>query len=468
MEIKPASSGLPLAAAVGAVVVMMITTLWRAFGGPAALSAVLFAAAAVLIAVEYRNIPPRLRTTSLLLLATSVVLLPFTQSPLAAVQRGIFVSGLLLALMASVMLLARCALRSRHVQIVGTNLRGQPTGQRYLSFNIAGQVFSGMLGLAGANIMLVMAAPPDEGKSPTRTATVIAVTRGFAAAGFWSPVFGNMAILLALYPSLHWIEVFPVGAGLAQITIVVGVLVNRFSRKTLPTAEPQPAADTVPDVPPPLASAAIPVLLIMFGFLGTVLATSSLLKIGITASIVLVGPVVALLLNIVLADPGRRIPDALQRMGEGATLQFPRLASEAILFTAAGCAGSIMADAFPRPWVEQVGLLLGGMPFFGIAFLMASIMGIALAGIHPVLTAVFMASTMTPQVLNLPPLVHISAILTGWGLSACLTPYSVLSLTASRYAGVGLYQISLGKNWAFALFNALVASVLLTVLAMLL
>ena len=41
-------------------------------------------------------------------------------------------------------------------------------------------------------------------------------------------------------------------------------------------------------------------------------------------------------------------------------------------------------------------------------------------------------------------------------------PFSVLSLTASRYAGVGLYQISLGKNGAFVLFNSLLICALLS------
>ena len=125
-----------------------------------------------------------------------------------------------------------------------------------------------------------------------------------------------------------------------------------------------------------------------------------------------------------------------------------------------------MAAAFPAAWVQQIGHALSAFPLFGIGFLMLSIMGIALAGIHPILTAVFMATTFTPQVLSLPPITHIAAILSGWGLSSSLTPFSVLTLTASRYAGTGLYQISIGRNWAFALVSALLACLLLTTVAL--
>jgi hypothetical protein len=458
MESKYPSSGAARAVAIASVIVMMVVALWRAFGGPDNLFVVLMIASALLIVVEYRNIAVKLRNTALVLFIASLVLLPFAKSPMAAVQRGIFVSSLLVALLASVMLLARCGLRSPHVHAVGTNLRGLRPGRRYLSFTVVSQLFSAMLGMAGVNIMLVMAAPPGEAKSESRTATVIAVTRGFSAAGFWSPVYGNMAILLALYPTLHWIEVFPMGVALAQITVFVGMLMNHSGRKAMP--------EVVVDTPAQqgMAAAAIPVFAVMLGFLGLVLAASGLLKIGITASIVLLGPIAALVLSIAMGKSGRRVVEGLRGMCEGA-LQFPRLASEAILFTAAGCAGSIMADAFPAEWVRLVGGLLDGFPLLGVGFLMLVIMGISLVGIHPVLTSVFMATAFTPQVLALPPIVHIAAILTGWGLTASLTPFSVLTLTASRYAGTGLYQISIGRNWGFALVSAGIACGLLTVVA---
>jgi hypothetical protein len=62
--------------------------------------------------------------------------------------------------------------------------------------------------------------------------------------------------------------------------------------------------------------------------------------------------------------------------------------------------------------------------------------------------------------------VHIAAILAGWAMSASVTPFSILSLTASRYSGTSLYQISIGKNWAFALVNTLLACAMLTLVAM--
>ena len=439
---------------IAAMLVMIATGLARAFGAPASLYLVTMAAAAALIGAGYRRINEKLRNTSFMLFGAGLLALPFAKEPLAAISRGVSVAGLLLALTASVMLIAHCAMQSERIHVIGAGLRERQGRGRYLAFTLASQFFSGILGLAGANLMFIMAAPAGEDKSDERTAAVVAAARGFAAANCWSPAFGNMAILLALYPSLHWIEVFPVGFVLAQLTIVVGALMYGAGALAPDTAPSPPTSARA------LTAAALPLLLSLLGFLVLILSVGKALHIAVSAAIVLLAPAVSLGFHAVTGGPGQRLADGLRGLGQGLR-RFPGLASEAMLFLAAGCAGSILADAFPDSWVGMIGRALGPHPFLGLSFLMFALMAAALAGIHPVLTGVFLASTLTPQVLNLPPLTHMAAILAGWGLSSSITPFSVLSLTASRYAGVDLYQISLGKNWAFALCNALLICALL-------
>lgn len=439
----------PKAIAIAAVVVIIAANLWRTFGGPPSLFIVMLAAALALVVAEFRRIPENLRRAALMLSSVSLLLLPLADSPVQAIQRGVFVAGLLLSLVASVSLIGRCAMRSRQVQVIGDALRSQPPGRRYFAFNLAGQMFSAMLGFAGTNIMLAMAARPDEPKSVEKTGRVVAVTRGFSAATFWSPMFGNMAILLALYPGLHWIEVFPVGVALAQLTMIIGILMHRRGH-----ANDREAAHVAPQSPPEIRASILPFGTAMLSFLAVVLSASAVFGITITASIVLLAPLAALAANIATSAPGSRVPEARAKMGQDIA-RFPSLASEAILFMAAGCAGSIMADAFPAEWAQRIGAALDAAPFLGLGFLMASIMVMSLTGVHPVLSAVFLASTITPSLLALPPALHMLAILCGWGLSAALTPYSVVSLIASRVSGTGLYYISIGSNWRFVLASGI-------------
>jgi hypothetical protein len=433
------------------VLVLIAVTLARAFGGPSWLFMVAGVAAMALIISGYRQINSRLRTTSFILFGIAALTMPFARAPVAALERGIFIAALLISVTCSVMLIARCAMHSHRIGFIGAGLRERQGTRRYLSFTLASQFFSGILGLAGANLMFVMAAPSTEGLSESRTATVVAVGRGFAAASCWSPVFGNMAILLALYPSLSWLQVFPVGLAIGQVTIVVGALMN------LAAASPGNAVRDDGPVTPmaTLLRSSLPLLISLLSLLALIMTTSFLLHIVISAAIVLLAPLVSLLFNAAVGRPGHRVADGLRGL-RGAMDNFGALASEALLFMAAGCAGSILADAFPSSWISAIGAALSGHAFFALAFLVSAIIVTALAGVHPVLSAVFLASSLPPQVVGLPPLTHMAAILAGWGLSANMTPFSVASLTASRYAGIGLGEISFGRNWRFALTNALV------------
>lgn len=451
--VSPASSRL---IATGAASALIVLNLWHAFGGPPWLALPICVAIVVLIVAGFGQINPRLKTTSFVLFALGVALLPFARDPWHAIARGAYVSALLLSLTASVMLLARCALRSRHVHEVGAGLRGQPASRRYLVFAAVSQLFCGALGLAGANIMYVMAAPPEETDAARRSATVVAVSRGFSAASCWSPVFGNMALMLVLYPTLHWLQVFPVGVVLAQVSLAVGMLLDRRRRRR---------AGAI--VAPASAAAAMrmdtagPLLAVLLGFLALILTAGHALRIPVAGAIGLVAPFVAIAFG-AFAHPGRpSLAAGVRDLGQG-MLQFPALASEAILFAAAGSAGSIMAAAFPHAWVADIAHALGGHALPSLAFLLFAMIVTAVVGIHPVLSGVFLATTFTPAVLGLPALAHLGAVLAGWGLSTCMTPFSVLSLTASRYAGEGLYTISLGRNAVFSVLSGLLISLLLS------
>jgi hypothetical protein len=467
-ENKTSVVSLRVGASIAAIATLVAATLFRAFGGPGWLYLVTLAALSMLIVSGFSNINQKLRNTATVLLIAGVAVFPFARDPVVALQRGVFIAGMLVALTSSVLLIARCAVQSHRIRMIGGALRERQGRARMLSFGFASQFFSGILGLAGANLMFVMAAPPNESKSPVRTAGVVSVVRGFAAASCWSPVFGNMAILLALYPTLHWAEVFPVGLAVGQITLIVGLLMMRKVQgadKADVSAHDTVTGNSAASVPTSLKdliAMSLPVMLVLLSFLGMVLLISKTLHIIISAAIIMMGPIVSLLFHAGSGSGGERFRKGVRGLTESMRL-YPALASEAMLFLSAGLAGSLMADAFPAQWVTAIASLLGGYPFWGLAFLVFGIMIAAIAGIHPMLSAVFLASTMTPEVLGLPPITHMAAILAGWGLSASVTPFSVVSLTASRYAGIGLYDISLRRNSGYALCSAVLVCALLAI-----
>lgn len=81
--------------------------------------------------------------------------------------------------------------------------------------------------------------------------------------------------------------------------------------------------------------------------------------------------------------------------------------------------------------------------------------------IHPVLSAVLIGSSFSPQLLGLPVVAHLCAVLAGWGLAIIVTPFSVLSLMASRYSGIPILVVSLRANLVFVTLAVLISSLLL-------
>jgi hypothetical protein len=46
---------------------------------------------------------------------------------------------------------------------------------------------------------------------------------------------------------------------------------------------------------------------------------------------------------------------------------------------------------------------------------------------------------------------HLAAILVGWAIATCSTPFSMMALMTSRYSGFSIYAVSVRVNHVFAL-----------------
>src|SRR5690606_31141036 len=131
--------------------------------------------------------------------------------------------------------------------------------------------------------------------------------------------------------------------------------------------------------------------------------------------------------------------------------QLPSQASEITLFMAAGCGGTVLASAIPPAWAAAAGTVLAVHPLLALLALMLCVLALALIGVHPVLSAVLVASAFPPALVHLPLLPHLCAVLVGWALAGAVSPFSIANLMASRYAGVSVQAISLRANSLFSL-----------------
>jgi hypothetical protein len=405
----------------------------------------------VLMLVERHRLTPSLRRMALVLGTLTVVLLFVSPTPAESLRRGVAIGTLMASLIGSVTLLARAALRSQALRVVTAHLLAQAAPRRYFSFSLACQLFGGMLGLAGVNLLMNMAAQDETALEDDRIAMFVAITRSFSAATLWSPMFSNTAVLVALYPGLTWFALLPLALLLAAATVGIGVGLDRWR---LHGRLPAPAA---PAPAEPLAPALRAMLVPMSAFLALVIALAGLLHVAVAAAIILLAPLAALSLNLVLAGPGGRWRRGLRKFGADVA-SLPAMSGEVTLFMVAGCGGTVIASAIPLAWTAAVGAVLSTHALLAVLALMLSVVALATVAVHPVLSAVLIASSFPPALLHLPPLPHLCAILVGWAVAGAFTPFSIVNLMASRYSGVPLATISTRANAVFALLSLALAA----------
>lgn len=434
--------------------------LWHLLGGPdlafwgIALSAGLF------LVAEHRAIPRSIATICSVLGISAIVVWPFGNASLASIERGVYIGAMISSVMASVSLLARAALRSPALTKLTDYLMEQNYRRRYVLLALSGQVLPCMLGFAGVHMLFSVASRSQDSNEADRIALFTAISRSFSAATLWCPTFGNMVILLALYPQLSWATVLPIGMGLAVATILLSMLIDHGRLR----ARAVPAEAGEGDVPPDVLRTAAGVMVALLLFFGASMGLASWLELPVSAAITMLAPVVALGLHYVLADADRSVATAWRGFtADGATLR--AFAPEIMLFLVAGCGGTIIAESIPQAWISAAAGMVAGTAILSILALILSILALSCIGIHPVLSVVLLSTTFTPQTLELPMLVHFSALLAGWSISSTLAPFSMLSMTASRYSGLSIYDISTRRNWLFCTIGTILATLVLTLLA---
>lgn len=424
-------------------------------------------ASALFLALEGRHASAAVRRSSLVLVAITLCLLPWIDAPLQALQRGVRIGGLIASLLVTVNLLSRVALRMPQVRAVVGGLYRLPAQRRYLGLTVASQFFGGLLGLAGIAMMMEMAAREADLTGAEKLSAFSAIARGYAAVSLWSPIYSNMGIALALYGGLDWVGVLPYVLAVSALLMGLGLLVEHCGRRG-PAAEPANAPQQPVLHEAALLRLALPVLAAMLCFLGFMVLASRLLALPISSVIIASTPVAAWVLSVALAAPGhQRLAQGTRMLGKD-FLGFRTMVGEVMMFFASGCAGTVIASAIPAAWTDTVGLWVAGAPVLGCLFVSGAIVLLSATAIHPMLSAVLVGSSFSPLLLGLPLVAHLCALLTGWGLAIIVTPFSVLSLMASRHSGIPILTISLRANLSFVLLAIAVSALLLGGMASLL
>lgn len=417
-------------------------------------------ACAVFVTMQARHVALAVRRTSAVLALVTATLLPMLPAPWAALEQGVRIGGVIASILVTVNLLSRAVSRLPRARTVMSSLFRVSPGSRYFSLSLASQFFGGLLGLAGIAMMMETAAQQDDFDHRAKLSSFSAIARGYAALSLWSPMYSNMSIVLGLYAGARWSAVLPVAVAVSGVFIVLGTLLDRMATRNAPIVCRHPLVTTRT-----LLLQGWPVLLGMLAFLALVMLASQAFGLPIAATILAGSPLAAWAVNAHLMGGHRPAWRRGARQVLHDMASFRMMSGEVMMFVTSGCAGTVVAAAIPASWITAVSALNGGSTVLACLVLSAAIVLLSVTAIHPMLSAVIVGSSLGPTQLGLPLLVHLSAVLVGWGLAIIVTPYSVLSTMANRWSGIPILVISVRANAVFVLLALGVSASLLGVLA---
>ncbi|MBJ3774153.1 hypothetical protein [Acuticoccus mangrovi] len=406
-------------------------------GAPRSLAIVSALAVVVLVVLAGRRMPRRLALMTIGMATAAIVLLPVTPAPRASVGQGLAIGGVFISLMSSVSLLVAVARRSRLFSSISAALfRPDLVAPNVFVTGVA-HLFPALLNIGGSVLLCEMTSATRKVDEEPPMAVLAVIHRGFLAACCWSPIFGNMALILLVYPELEWPDVAPYGLGLGLFASLVSLAVG-----------PSVASKTTAKRGG--AGALIRALLPLIGLMAVFLASSLLLHAvtGMPTAIVIVvqTPVYAFICHRLLAGDIRTA--ATELVGDARRI-LPSVAPEALFFAAGGTMMMVLSGAIPPAAVATIGGWVSGSAPLSILTLLGLALAFSATGVHPFLAAVFLAHTLPPQMLGLAPLPHFATVLLASALSFGSSPYTLLSLVVSRYSRRSPFALVYGLNGPF-------------------
>lgn len=245
----------------------------------------------------------------------------------------------------------------------------------------------------------------------------LALSRGFAAAAFWSPFFSAMAAALIYAPGARLGVVVLAGLPMAALSLWL----------TARDIDPEDPTLGAPFIGYPMHFAAlwIPGLLVLI----VLVVHSAAPGVSILATITLSAPL--LTAAILLAQNGAQ---TMHTLGDHIRHGLPSVVNELTLFLAAG----VLAAGL----TAVTGSAAGWLPFthFGAAqasLLLLAMVGIAALGVHPVITLATAGVWLAP--LHPDPNLLAITLLMGWAIGVPANPLSGLHLILQGRYGIDGY-----------------------------
>lgn len=309
----------------------------------------------------------------------------------------------------------------------------QPAGRRFPALLMVAHALGSVINLAGISLLAgVLHSAPSEN---VRRRFTRALTQGFTAASCWTPFFVTMSVGLSVVPGLTWSDVAPYGLAAALMLNVLSWIMDRlFYRR------PEAAGGGRPASPPRRfhwRMAVVPVTLFLL-----VVALIETWAMPIPVALGLVAPPYAAAWMV--AQAGTRTPAALVvgALARRVVGGLPGLRGEIVLFLGANLFGAGLSAILPPALVGRALDAAALSPDTLIMLVVATILLLGLAGIHPLVPVLVFGDVLPPALLGLSPAAFCATLVTMWGIGAVVSPLSGTTLFMRRVGDLSAWRVA--------------------------
>lgn len=391
----------------------------------------------VFLALEFGRAPPLQRNMGAALAVVGAVAALFGDDLVGVLIDGLDRAQIFIVMFFAVTWLREPAIASPSLRELRDVVIRQPAGRRYPLLWLSVHLLGSVLNLAAMSLLSGMASEQKDRRLRRRLS--MALMFGFTTASSWGPFYVSVAVILTAIPEVRWVEVAPLGVGMAACMLAVGWSYDRLVLRQPRLSSQQANSAASPRITP---STAVRICAILSALVVLVMGIHELAGLPIPIALGVVCPPFAVAWAMLQAPPQTRWADGGRPLTQRIFRGLPDLRNEAIAFVAASILGVGVATILPP---DVIGGYLREYDITGDAVVVALIFGMVLAsasGLHPVILVILIGEVLPPEVIGMPPTILALALLGVWGTSTMVSPFSATTLFMGRVIGVPSHIIA--------------------------
>lgn len=285
-----------------------------------------------------------------------------------------------------------------------------------------------------------------------------ALTRGFAVNLFWAPNLICVAVAMQ-YVHVGWQELAPAGMVFSALSFAAACIVGKYEMSSGEShkVSQMNESEAVQIEADGLDSRGYLLLLLMQ--VALILAALGVLTYCVKKNIYVTVAIIALIMPLVFAILGGKLHIYRRRLIDYLVNTLPAMSNEFLLFLSIGFFGYSLAQS---PVIAVIQSRLASLSDYSpdafVWMIIVTITGLAVTGIHPIITISSLAIALGKISLGVSSLQLAVTLITGYIMYLLLSPFSSMVMIMSGLSGKNVYSMGIKLNALYAL----VLSILVT------